>query len=279
MFILLVWAMYLPFRGGQLYNGPIYCMCIAAYGTAWATKTLDWPFGLAVLGGVIIGTFAGFLTSFAFSHSTGLVTATTSICLIFILGDIIRNTSFIGGAMGIMYIPQIRYLPIFIWVFVLLFGLFIYRIDSSRAGRALEAIRTDQDLAKTLGINLQSSSLFTMTVASGIGSLAGATFVFQMGMVSADYFTFYLLLSVMSMLYVGGRYTMWGPILTAPILWGLPLWVPNSVRPYMDMVNGGLLIAVLMWRPEGIISREVIYHIRVWGKTWFRQKKSSLPAS
>jgi branched-chain amino acid transport system permease protein len=101
IFILLLWAMYLPFRGGQLYNGPFYCMAIGAYTAAYVTKDLGWPSGLALILALLIGAIAGFLPSLAFSRTTGIVTATASMALIFIVQAVIRNLDFIGGGSGL----------------------------------------------------------------------------------------------------------------------------------------------------------------------------------
>jgi branched-chain amino acid transport system permease protein len=278
VFILLLWALYLPFRGGQLYNGPIYCMAIGAYAAAFAARNLNWPFAWALLFAVAIASIVGFLTSFAFSRTTGIVTAIASIALLFILQSILMNLNFVGGAVGIANIPRIGYLPIVIWVFVFLIGLFVYRIDYSRLGRALEALRTDPDMARTLGMNLPSLSVFVMSVSSVIGALAGVFFAFTIGSINPNMFGFPLLLNTMAMLFIGGRYTMWGLIITAPFFWGLPLWVPPSISPYMNLVIGALLVIVLMVRPEGIVSREMIQNLKLWGKSWFRRDKGPLLA-
>jgi branched-chain amino acid transport system permease protein len=272
IYILLVWAMYLPFRGGQLYNGPFYCMAIGAYTAGYAARDLNWPTGLALLLALVMGAIAGFLPAMAFSRTTGIVTAASSLALIFIIQAIIRNTEFVGGGQGYWSIPKMGYLPIVIWVSVLLVGLFIYRIDSSRIGRALEAMRTDPALARTLGMNLPWLSVFVMTVASVIGALAGVFYAFTIRALTADSFGFTLLLNTMAMLFIGGRYTMWGGIISVPILWGLPTWAPSLVAPYMNMIIGALLVIVLVVRPEGFVSREVIQSLKVQVVSRLRQR-------
>jgi len=181
--------------------------------------------------------------------------------------------------MGIMGLPRIGYLPIVIWIFVLLIGVFVYRIDYSRTGRALEATRTDPDLAKSLGVNLQQLSVYMMSIASMIGALAGGLFAFTIGDINPSMFGFTVLLNTMAMLFIGGRYTMWGILISAPILYGLPQWVPSSIATYMNLIMGMLLIITLMARPEGIVSRELIQHLEVWGKSLFRQNKESSPTN
>ena len=152
------------------------------------TGLSDWSLLLAV----VIAPIIGFLTSFAFSRTTGIVTATASLALIFILQSVLRNLNFVGGALGILNIPRIGYLPIVIWVCVFLVGLFVYRIDNSRIGRALEAVRTDPDLAKTLGMNLPILSVFVMTISSVMGALAGVFYAFAIGTINPDLFGFLL---------------------------------------------------------------------------------------
>lgn len=272
IYILLLWAMYLPFRGGQLYNGPFYCMAIGAYTAGYAARDLHWPTGLALLLALILGAIAGFLPSLAFSRTTGIVTATASMALIFIIQAVIRNIDFLGDGQGFWSIPKMGHLPMVIWGCVLLVGLLVYRIDSSRIGRALEAMRTDTSLASTLGMNSPWISVFVMTVASVIGALAGVFYAFTIRALTADSFGFTLLLNTMAMLFIGGRYTMWGGFISAPILWGLPTWAPSLVAPYMNMFIGVLLVITLMVRPEGLVSREMMHRLKIRVGSWLRQR-------
>lgn len=136
VFILLLWAVYLPFRGGQLYNGPFYCMAIGAYTAAYVTKMVGWPSGIGLFMAMVTGATAGFVPALAFSKTTGIVTATASLALIFIIQAVIRNLDFVGGAQGLWGIPKMAHLPVVLWVFVVITGLFVYRIDKSRVGRA-----------------------------------------------------------------------------------------------------------------------------------------------
>jgi len=262
MYILLLWAVYLPFRGGQLYNGPFFCMAIGAYIAAYTAKVLHWPTGLSLFVALISGAGVGFLLSLAFSQTTGLVTATASLALIFVIQAVIRNIEFLGGPNGMWNIPKMPYLPVVIWVGVLLVGALIYRIDRSRIGRALEAMRTDPALAGSLGVNSRWLSVFVMTVSSAIGSLSGVFCAFAINAVTVDTFGFTLLLSTMAMLFIGGRYTMWGVVISVPVLWGIPQVAPPWLAPYMNIIYGALLVAVLAVRPEGIVSREMTQNLK-----------------
>lgn len=261
-FILLTWSLYVPFRAGQLYNGPIYCMAIGGYFAAFACRDLGWTFWVALVGALVIGTMFGFIPALGFSRTTGIATAMASISLIFITQSVIRNLQFLGGPRGFWYIPQVDNLLLISYGIVLAVGILIYRLDHSRIGRALEAIFVDPNLAASMGVNVRWTKTFVLTLSSAIGAIAGVIYAFSMGIIYPDSFGFTQLLYVWAMLCIGGRYTMWGALITAPVLWGLPQWVPQQVSPYTKILYGAILVIILILRPEGLISRRMVKKVR-----------------
>ena len=257
-FIILVWAALVPFRAGLLYNGTVYCMAIGGYFAAFASKTLHWPFWVVILGALLVGGLLGFLPALGFSRTSGVVTAVSSMALIFVIQSLIRNIDFLGGPRGISGIPKVENLLLYTIIIVVVVGIFIYRLDHSRIGRAFECIQTDPDMAMTLGVNVKIMTILSLTISSVLGALSGAIYALNMRIIYPETFGFSLLLYVMTMLFIGGRYTQWGMLLSVPILWGLPSWIPNSLANYSQIIYGVLLILVLMLRPEGIITRELL---------------------
>lgn len=260
-FILLAWAFYVPFRCGLLYNGPVYCMAIGGYFAAYAVKVWDWPFGLAFFGAIILGAFLGFLPALGFSRTSGIVTAVASMALIFIIQSVIRNLEFLGGPRGLLSIPKVEYLLPITFGLILIIGIFIYRLDHSRIGRAFEAINTDPDFARTLGINDKWLKVFAMTVSSILGSIAGVIYAFAMRVIQPETFGFPLLLSCVTMLFIGGRYTLWGVLISVPFLWGLPDLLPREAVQYTKIIYGATLVIILMVRPEGVITRALLFSL------------------
>ncbi len=262
VFILMTWAVYLPFRAGQLYNGPIYCMAIGGYFSAFVVGNLGWPFGLTLIITIALGAIMGFIPALGFSKTTGLVTATASIALIYIIQSILRNLAFLGGARGLWNIPKVGYLLPLSYVLILIVGVIIYRFDHSRYGRAAEAMLVDLNLASAMGINTRWLSIVLLTLSSVIGALAGVIYAFTLRTIFPDSFGFSLLLSIWGMLYIGGRYTMWGALISAPILWGLPQWLPNTLTEYTKIIYGIVIIVIILILPEGIVNRDMLRWIR-----------------
>jgi len=261
-FIILTWAAYIPFRSGLLYNGTVYCMAIGGYFAGFASKTLGLPFPVVIIGAMLVGALLGFIPALGFSRTSGVVTAVSSMALIFIIQSVIRNMDFIGGSRGLSGIPKVENLVIYTAIIVVITGIFVYRLDHSRIGRAFESIQTDPDMAKTLGINVKKMTILGLTISSVLGALSGALYAYNMRIIYPETFGFSLLLSVQTMLFVGGRYTQWGMLLSVPILWGLPGWIPKSMSNYAQIIYGIILILVLMLRPEGIITRELLNKIK-----------------
>lgn len=262
VFIILTWAAYVPFRAGLLYNGTVYCMAIGGYFAGVAAKSWGWPFWACVLGAMIVGSILGFIPAIGFSRTSGIVTAVSSMALIFIIQSFISNIDFLGGTRGISGIPKVENLLLYSIITVIIVAVFIYRLDKSRIGRAFESIQTDPDMAATLGINVKRMTILGLTISSALGALAGALYAFNMRVIYPQTFGFTLLLSVMTMLFVGGRYMQWGMFLSVPLLWGLSKWMPDSFSVYTQIIYGIVLIVVLMIRPEGIITRKLVAKVK-----------------
>lgn len=258
VFIILAWAAYVPFRAGLLYNGTVYCMAIGGYFSAYAAKAWEWPFWVCIIGAVIVGALLGFVPALGFSRTSGIVTAVSSMALIFIVQSVIRNIRILGAGRGISGIPKVENLVIYSLVVVVIIAVFIFRLDHSRLGRAFEAVSTDMDMAATLGINVKMISILGLTISSALGAVAGSIYAFNMRVIYPETFGFSLLLSVMTMLFVGGRYTQWGMFISVPLLWGITKWIPSGLAVYAQIIYGIILIVILMARPEGLVTRRMV---------------------
>ena len=66
---------------------------------------------------------------------------------------------------------------------------------------------------------------------------------------------------ILFLIFVGGYATMWGTVLAAPALYGLTLILPPEVASWRIVIYGAILIAVLVLKPEGIITRRLAYKL------------------
>jgi branched-chain amino acid transport system permease protein len=258
IYILLGWAIYLPYRCGQIYLAPIYCMAVGAYFSGYTSTVLLWPVWLSILLSPLAGALAAIIPALGLRRAPGFTVAISSMALIIISQTVIRNIDVLGKSSGMFGLPYIQNLWLFTVLILIIAGLFVHRTDHSRIGRAAELIMTDLDVAACSGINRSTIAIFLQTAAGGLSGVAGAIYAFNVGSIFPDAFGLNGLLNVFIIVFIGGTSTMWGPAIFAPILWGIPLILPEAVAESKDLIYGGILIAILLWHPEGAISRPFI---------------------
>ena len=109
---------------------------------------------------------------------------------------------------------------------------------------------------------MSNMSIFLQVASGALSGIAGAIFAFTIGVIFPDAFGLQQLLNIFIIVFGGGTYAMWGAVIFALILWGIPLILPESIADSKDLICGGLLIVILISRPEGVISRPMITWIR-----------------
>jgi branched-chain amino acid transport system permease protein len=156
---------------------------------------------------------------------------------------------------------------------VLVVGFLIHRFDHSRLGRAASAVFVDKDLASSLGIDIKALGMllqiFSCTVAGGCGVLYG--FIYKS--FHLDFFTFHMVGIAMTIVFVGGYTTLWGTVVAAPILYGVPLLFPPEIASWRIVIYGALLIVVLVLKPEGFITRRFVYTLETFLSRARRKRK------
>ncbi len=265
IYILMTWSLYLPYRMMQLHFLTVANMTISGYFGAYAALNWGWSFGVVFPLGIAIGLFVGFLISLAIGDAPCFAVVIVGFTFIFISKTIIENTDALGGTLGLFGIPHIHPDPmmskilllIISYGFILFIGYLIYRFEHSQLGRSASAVFSDRELASSLGIHIGGLGMFLQTWASGIGGAAGVLYAYLMRNLFPDFFTFHFIGTCVTMLFVGGYTTMWGPLFAAPVLWGLPLLFPEKIAEYRIVLYGVLLITVLALKPEGIITRSM----------------------
>ena len=185
---------------------------------------------------------------------------------------IVQRWEWIGAASG-LYVPINRSSPWFFLQFhtskipyyYLMLGaaaagyFVVWKLRRSRFGFRLQALRDEPDAAASLGIAVARHKVLAFMISAAMMSVAG-TFYGQYVLVldperllSADISIIIVLMTVL-----GGSGTLWGPALGAAILIPLSeysrIWFGGTGRTVDLIVYGLLILAVCMWRPNGILS-------------------------
>jgi branched-chain amino acid transport system permease protein len=144
------------------------------------------------------------------------------------------------------------------WYFFSLAGLFLTvavcsLVMRSWVGRAFGAIRLNEDLAQTLGIDIFRYKLLSFTVANVLAALAGSLYGFYTGYIEPSYLAIGQSLDVISMVLLGGAGSVAGPLVGAFVLTALPHVIDLSAE-VRAMLYGAILILVILLMPRGIVG-------------------------
>ena len=262
IYILMGWALYLPYRVGQLHFLIVACMAVTAYFGGFAAREWGWPFVLILIGGIFIGAMIAFIFSLAIGKAPCFTVVIVGLTSVFIVKTIIENWRLLGGTVGFFHIPTVNNLLPIIYIFLFVVGFLIYKIDHSRLGRAASVVFVDREVAVTLGVDIKKLGVFFQIMAGAIAGIAGILDAFLVNSLSPEFFTFSMIAYLMCILFVGGYTTMWGVILSAFILQGIPLLFPSEIASWRQVIYGALLVLIILMRPEGLITRKMLWRLK-----------------
>jgi branched-chain amino acid transport system permease protein len=153
---------------------------------------------------------------------------------------------------------------VFVSVVVLLIWLVLRRVDLGPFGRALKAVREDQELAGFAGKPVRRFKIQAFALSSAIAGLAGALYGHYQSYISPDHFdpliTIYIFLAVTA----GGLGRPLGAVagayavvifleITRFIAAVVPGIAPVQVAALREMLVGLALLLVLHLRPNGLL--------------------------
>ena len=269
IYILMSWGLYLPYRVAHLHFLTVANMLISGYLAGYLVQTFDIPFAAALAAGFLAGGLVGYIVSLFIGDAPTFSVVIVGFTFIYISRTAVENIKAVGGTLGMFGLPLVAGSPamhrwtilIVLYTLVVLVGFLIYRFEHSRLERAAAAVFVDKDLAMSLGVDTKKLGILLQTFSSLIAGGCGVITGFMYRSFHLDFFTFHLVGIFMTIIFVGGYSTMWGTILAAPALYGLSLILPPEVASWRIVIYGAILIAVLLLKPEGFITRRTARQI------------------
>lgn len=162
---------------------------------------------------------------------------------------------FFLGDSGLIKDPGHFYYLIVICCFIIAF--IAWRLQYARVGRNWMAMREDEDVAEAMGINLIASKLLAFGIGAAFAGLAGAIFAAQVGSIFPHSFQLLISINVVSLVIIGGAGSIPGVIVGALVLVGLPELL-REFAEFRLLIYGGLLVVMMLVRPEGLWPSEVV---------------------
>lgn len=145
-------------------------------------------------------------------------------------------------------------------VSVVILGVLTYLINGTKYGKAMQAVAEDQTTASLLGINTDRFIVLTFFVSSFLGALAG-TLVGSSVSIAGPYFGIGFGLKGLAVIVLGGLGSIPGAVVGGLLIGIVEAFVPGEYSAYKDAVAFGILFAMLLLRPQGLLGRSLIQKV------------------
>ena len=246
---------------GQISFGHAGFFAIGAYTASILSARLGVPFILAALASAALAAAAGALLAVPALKVRGPYLAMVTIAFGFVVEQGSAEWKEVtGGWNGFMNIPRPEWIggPLsdrgLAIACAVLAGVLLYgfaRFASTRWGLAMRATRDAEIAAQSLGANLVAVRTLAFAISAAVTGFAGALFATLQGFISPESFPFFLSITFVLLVLVGGQGSSSGPLLGALVVVLLPEML-SSLAEYRLMFFGGLLLLVLWLAPTGI---------------------------
>jgi len=237
---------------GQVSLGHGVIIGISAYTAGIVTVNWGWDFYLAAPAAAI----AGMLSGVAFWYLLGLRLTLFYLGIgTFALGEAFitlgLNSEYIGGALGFHGIP----LRTEWWhvALLLLFAMYaVWRLEISRFGLAMRAIRDNPTVAGAMGINVGTTKLYAWMIGGALAGTSGWLYAHRVTILSPPEFGIFMAITYILAPLIGGLRTFWGTVVGGIFVYWAP-WITTTDEPQWRLAFYGVMILLLMiFMPQGL---------------------------
>jgi branched-chain amino acid transport system permease protein len=258
---------------------------------AYTSTLLQIDFGISPWIGMVAGGFVALLASLPIGwlcfrlrgpYFTIATIATAQVLMLIFL----KFRDFAWGAEGTT-IPNLGDAPLMMqfdgkaYYYYIVLGLLAIalavtaRIERSRIGYYLVAIGEDEDAAEAIGVNVPKVKRDIYMISAFLTGLAGTFYTQYIYFIDPQTaFNFNVSIEAALVSIVGGIGTLWGPVIGTVLLETtsalLQSWLGNSVGGVQLTVYSLILMAIILWRPTGVMGFLLAWRAR-------RAQSSSVP--
>ncbi len=183
---------------------------------------------------------------------------------------LINNPEISNGSMGLDSIPGFAS---YFWIGVtcLVTVILVYNIVYSKFGRAMKAVRDDEDAALAMGVNTFKTKTLAFMTSAFFEGVGGGLLASSIGSISPDQFTFMLTFQLLIIIVLGGLGSMSGSILGAFLfLGGMELLRPlDDATWHIGFIHGipglrmvvfsVLLLLIMLFARRGLFGNKEIW--------------------
>jgi len=252
---LLTLSMYITLRAGMLTLANVGFMAVGAYASVLLHVNGHVPLPLAVLAGALAAGVLAIPIGIPVLRLQGIFLAIATIGFGQVVVGAILNTPVTGEGRGLT-VPDASssLLPAYLSLVVVAYVL--WRLAGTRLGKAWDAVREDALAAEAQGIDVARYRMLAFVLGAVLAGYAGALEAHINFFIDTSLYTFQRVVGVLVFATLGGIGRVAGPVVGSTILTALPE-VIRFAQSYRDALYGVILIALVIFRPQGLLGGRV----------------------
>lgn len=290
-------SVFITLASGQFSLGAAGFMSVGAYTSALLTMRLGVPMPIAIFAGGVAAALVGAVIGLPTTRLKGLYLAIATLGFGEVVRVVFLNMEITNGALGLNGIPSLSISlasvlnklgiidalgldfqvagqvasVLVLFLLVVLITHFWLKLENSRVGRAFAAIKGDEHAAELTGIDVVKYKMVAFVFSSFLAGIGGALYAHATFFINPGDFAYSRVIDILLFTVFGGSNVIWGPILGATVLTLLPE-ILRFMADYRDTVYGIMLVVLMAFRPDGILTTELLRKI----KTIFNKKPEKL---
>ena len=254
---------------GQLSLGHAAFFGIGAYTSALLTLKREWSFWPALTAAIALAAAAGWIIGRLALKLRGAYFVLVTISFAGVISLVSVNwIELTNGPLGLPGVPapdlgpwSLRTKAAFYYLVLAAVALsyaVCRRLVCSRIGRAFVALRENEPLAESIGVDVTHYLVLAAVVSAAMAGLGGSLYAHYTRFVSPEVFLFTYTVTMVIMVVAGGKGTLAGPLVGAVLFTALPEALRLAASWQWQMLAYGLLLVLLVFfLPRGIVPQIV----------------------
>ncbi|HEX9370702.1 MAG TPA: branched-chain amino acid ABC transporter permease [Roseiflexaceae bacterium] len=250
---------------GQLSLGHAAFFGIGAYTAALLALRLEWPFWLGLPAAAALAGVAGWAIGRLALKVRGAYFVLVTISFAGVISLVSVNwMELTNGPLGLPGVPAptlagVSFRTKSAYYYLVLAAaagsyLVCHRLVSSRLGRAFLALRENESLAESVGVDPTRTLVLAAVVSAALAGVAGGLYAHYTRFVSPEVFLFSYTVTMVIMVVAGGKGTLAGPVVGAVLFTVLPEALREAMAWQWQMLAYGVLLVLLVFfLPRGIV--------------------------
>ena len=250
---------------GQLSLGHAAFFGIGAYTSALLALKLEWPFWIGLPAAALAAGLAGWAIGRLALKVRGAYFVLVTISFAGVISLVSVNwMELTNGPLGLPGVPapelaglSFRTKSAYYYLVLLAAAvayLVCHRLVHSRLGRAFLALRENEALAESVGVDPVRTLVLAAVVSAAMAGVAGSLYAHYTRFVSPEVFLFSYTVTMVIMVVAGGKGTLLGPVIGALLFTVLPEALREAMAWQWQMLAYGVLLVLLVYfLPRGIV--------------------------